>query len=95
MLDLNHSHGFKGIKVNISDDGEMNYETEAIIVNPFEEMAQLLAQPLDAESLARGQALCRMIPDPARPETWVNSRGLEILKKFWAAEEKFNATGNL
>jgi hypothetical protein len=95
MSDSNHSHGFKGIRVNISDDGEMDYEAEKIPFRPFEDMARLLEGPVDEGVLEELAAIYDQIPDPNRPETWIDAKGLKLLRRYWATLEAAYGQGYL
>jgi hypothetical protein len=90
MSDSKHSHGFKGIKVNISADGQMDYAAEKIPFKPFEELTWLLDGPINAEVMAKMEAIVDQLPDPRRPETWIRADGLNVLRRFWAAQEAYD-----
>jgi hypothetical protein len=83
----NPSQYFKGIRVNISEDGEMVYEAEKIPFRPFEDLARLLDGPITEETLTEMQVIYDQLPDPKRPETWIDTEGLNLLRRFWAAQE--------
>lgn len=65
----------------------MAYEAEKIHFRPFEEMTKLLDGPLDEEVLEQLKAIYDQIPDPSRPETWINAEGLKVLRRYWVARE--------
>jgi hypothetical protein len=95
MSSSDHTRGFKGIKVDISEDGEMKYAAEKLPFEPFIRLEQLLKEPVTEETIKAMEAICIQVPDPDRPETWINGERLELIKQFWDVREAFYAKGDL